>query len=155
MFALFSNENWKIALGLIFAGFVFFCLSFAYLPFFLLFPSKFAASFTLGSILLLSGIALFKGLKEFGSILLKKSRIPFSIAYVASLGGTLYATFYGSYVIVLICVITQVIALLWLISSTFPGGTSFMKTMTKTGYYAVVKIFKGIFGKKEKSLLPI
>ena len=107
MFFLPKTDR-NVTIGLIISGVIFLCMGLSFIPFILFVPSKFAFSFTLGSILLMAGIASYKGFKEFASSLLLKDRLPFAIAYILSLAATLYSTFYGNYIYVLISAMIQV-----------------------------------------------
>lgn len=61
------------------------------LPIIVISPSKFAFSFTLGSILIMVAFTTLKGWKEQLKHMISRERIPFSAGYVGSMFGTLYA----------------------------------------------------------------
>lgn len=61
------------------------------LPIIVISPSKFAFSFTLGSILIMAAFTALKGWKEQFKHMVTRERIPFSAGYVGSMFGTLYA----------------------------------------------------------------
>lgn len=61
----YPKNDWKITAALFISGIVFLVLAFAYLPFIIVVPGKFATSFGLGSLLVLTAIASYKGFKEF------------------------------------------------------------------------------------------
>ena len=85
-----AAENWKNFSILFFLGSFFILMSFAFLPVFVLVPAKFASLFTLGSVCILSSVAVMKGFKEFLKVLVKKDKIYYSILYVVTIFGTLY-----------------------------------------------------------------
>ena len=61
------------------AGLVFMILAFSvFLPVIVIAPSKFALSFTIGSILVMAGFAALRGLKQQASHMLSASRLPFT-----------------------------------------------------------------------------
>ncbi|KAF9401457.1 protein transport protein sft2 [Mortierella sp. AD011] len=70
------------------------------LPMFVISPSKFATSFTLGSILMMTSFALLRGPMAHVKALITKERLPFTGAYFGSMVFTLYAS--------LICKVCQV-----------------------------------------------
>ena len=77
-------------------------MSFAFLPIIIIAPSKFANLFTLGSICLISSIAVIKGFTQFKNNLIAKDKLQYTIYYLISIAGTLYYCFIGkSYLLVL------------------------------------------------------
>lgn len=61
------------------AGLVFMVIAFSvFLPVIVLAPSKFALSFTLGSLLVMAGFAALRGLKQQASHMLSAQRLPFT-----------------------------------------------------------------------------
>ncbi|KAG2232717.1 hypothetical protein INT48_000074 [Thamnidium elegans] len=99
-----------------------FALSFFFLP---LFPGKFAATFTLGSILILVSVALLRGPLSHLQHMMTKERIPFTVSYVGSMAMTLYAAI-GTFLTIFFAII-QIIALLWYVGSYIPGGISTLR----------------------------
>lgn len=61
------------------AGLVFMVIAFSiFLPLIVVAPSKFALSFTLGSLLVMAGFAALRGLKQQASHMLSAQRLPFT-----------------------------------------------------------------------------
>jgi len=61
------------------------------LPMVVLFPAKFALSYTFGSILILSSFSFIRGPKTHFMSLLVRERLPFTACYILSIAATLYA----------------------------------------------------------------
>ncbi|GAA5804977.1 Got1/Sft2-like family-domain-containing protein [Helicostylum pulchrum] len=102
-----------------------FALSFFFLP---IFPGKFAATFTLGSILILVSVALLRGPLSHLQHMMTKERIPFTVSYVGSMGMTLYAAIgLRQTILTILFAIIQIIALLWYVGSYIPGGISTLR----------------------------
>ncbi|KAK7440012.1 Protein transport protein sft2 [Stygiomarasmius scandens] len=120
--AWFALSRWERLLG--FGA----CLIGAAVCFFVAFltmlrPSKFALSFSLGSLLVMIGFSVLIGPINHIKHLLSKERLPFTFIYLSSLALTLYFTlglhsFLGS----LIAAIVQIGALLVYLFAYFPGG---------------------------------
>ncbi|TFY61872.1 hypothetical protein EVG20_g6894, partial [Dentipellis fragilis] len=77
-------------LGCLAGAAVCFAVAFFTLPLLALRPAKFALSFSLGSLLVMFGFSVLIGPINHIKHLVSKERLPFSIAYLASLGLTLY-----------------------------------------------------------------
>ena len=104
---------------------LYFASFFVFLPLILITPSKFATSFTFGSLFWLAAFAMLRGPKSTILSLLQKEKLPFTIAYFASIVLSLYSTLIvQSYFFVLLAVIIQLVAALWYSSSYIPGGTA-------------------------------
>jgi len=107
--------------------FLLFAFGFA-LPVIVLAPAKFAFSFTIGCAMIMSAMAALRGWKSQVNHMLEWERMPFSICYLGSMSGTLYAAMVmHSYVLSIVCSAAQVVALLYYIMSYFPGGTAGVK----------------------------
>ncbi|KAI5117274.1 hypothetical protein M0805_001004 [Coniferiporia weirii] len=124
--AYFALSRWERLLGfgacLLGAGACFF-VAFFTLPLFALRPSKFALAFSLGSLLVMVGFAVLIGPINHLKHLFSKERLPFTLAYVASLGLTIYFSVGSkSYFGALISAIVQVVALVSYVLAYFPGG---------------------------------
>ncbi|KAK0236818.1 ER-to-golgi vesicle protein transport Sft2 [Armillaria nabsnona] len=125
--AWFALSSWERLLG--FGA----CLIGAAVCFFIAFltilrPTKFALSFSLGSLLVMFGFSVLIGPINHIKHLVSKERLPFTVVYFGSLGATLYFSlglhsFLGS----LICGVVQVVALLAYILAYFPGGTQTLR----------------------------
>ncbi|KAI8076871.1 ER-to-golgi vesicle protein transport Sft2 [Halteromyces radiatus] len=129
------------------------CLGLGILCFFLAFsfsflipisPGKFAATFTLGSILLLVSIAMLRGPIAHIKHMISMERLPFTISYVGSMALTLYASLGArNYILTIIFAIIQILALVWYIGSYIPGGVSTLRYGT------------AYIGRRAASILPI
>ncbi|KAI8967981.1 Got1/Sft2-like family-domain-containing protein, partial [Mycotypha africana] len=118
-----------------------FSLSFFFLP---LFPGKFAATFTLGSILVLVSVALLRGPLSHIKHMMSKERLPFTISYVGSMILTLYAAIgLRAMILTIIFAVIQIIALIWYVGSYIPGGISTLRYGTS------------YIGRRAASVLPI
>lgn len=74
-----STQQFAYFFAFIGAGLVFMILAFSvFLPVIALAPSKFALSFTIGSLLVMAGFAALRGLKQQASHMLSASRLPFT-----------------------------------------------------------------------------
>ncbi|KAF9907787.1 protein transport protein sft2 [Lobosporangium transversale] len=91
------------------------------LPLLLLKPSKFATSFTLGSILLMCSFALLKGPATHFKALISRERLPFTGAYVGSMIFVLYSSLVlNSYILTIIGTVIEILALLYYFTSYSP-----------------------------------
>ncbi|KAI0351634.1 SFT2-domain-containing protein [Trametes cingulata] len=129
--AYFALSRWERLLGfgacLIGAAVCFF-VAFLTLPWLGLRPAKFALAFSLGSLLVMFGFAVLIGPINHLKHLFSKERLPFSIAYLASLGLTLYFSLGAhSYIGSMVCAIVQVVALVAYVAAYFPGGTQTLR----------------------------
>ncbi|KAF0700919.1 Aste57867_8567 [Aphanomyces stellatus] len=111
---------------------LFFGMASLFLPLLLIRPSKFALSFSLGSICCLSAVAALRGWKSYCASLLQ-GQILLTTLYLMSLGATLYSCLVmGSYLYVLISAGLQLVTLGYFLVSAFPGGvTAFNSTAGK------------------------
>uniref|UniRef100_A0A383VCL2 Vesicle transport protein n=1 Tax=Tetradesmus obliquus TaxID=3088 RepID=A0A383VCL2_TETOB len=115
-----------LGVGVLFLFFAFFIG----LPTLLLSPSKFALFFTIGCCLVLSAFAALKGWCAQMQHMMARERLLFSAGYIGSVVMTLYAALImKSYVLSLLCSGLQVVALLYYLTSYYPGGTSSVKFM--------------------------
>ncbi|ORX62080.1 SFT2-domain-containing protein [Hesseltinella vesiculosa] len=130
------------------------CLGLGILCFFLAFslflfmipivPGKFAATFTLGSILVLTSIAMLRGPWAHMKHMISMDRLPFTLSYVGSMALTLYASLMArNYILTIIFAILQIIALLWYVGSYIPGGISTLRYGT------------AYVGRRAASILPV
>jgi len=129
--AYFALSRWERLLGFLacLAGAaVCFGVAFFTLPLLAIRPAKFALSFSLGSLLVMFGFSVLIGPMNQMRHLISKERLPFSVAYLSSLGLTLYfALGPHSYFGCLIGAVVQVIALLSYVLAYFPGGTQTLR----------------------------
>ena len=121
---------------------------FLFLPTIILSPSKFALSFTLGSVCLMASFSALRGWRQQLAHMTTPERLPFSVGYVASILATLYAAlFMHSYILSLFCSGLQVIALLYYSASYFPGGTTGVKFILNMAWSAVTSCFGSLMKK--------
>lgn len=105
-----------------------FFVAFITLPLLALRPAKFALAFSLGSLLVMFGFSVLIGPLNHLKHLVSKERLLFSIAYLASLGLTLYfALGAHSYIGSLLGAIVQVVALISYVLVYFPGGVTTLR----------------------------
>ncbi|KAF8494865.1 ER-to-golgi vesicle protein transport Sft2 [Russula emetica] len=124
--AYLALSRWERLLGFLacLAGAaVCFGVAFITLPLLAIRPAKFALSFSLGSLLVMFGFSILIGPINHIRHLISKERLPFSVAYLSSLGLTLYFalgphSYFGS----LIGAVVQVVSLLSYVLAYFPGG---------------------------------
>eukprot|EP00798_Chlamydomonas_sp_ICE-L_P020258 gene20258-27012_t len=130
-------------------GGVFLMLAFTiFLPIIILSPSKFAMSFTLGCLLIMTAFTMLKGWKQQMKHMMTRERLPFSAGYIGSIIATLYAALImHSYLLSLLCSGLQVVALLYYMMSYFPGGTQGVKFMLGLFSNAVTRGLTSCFGK--------
>ncbi|KAF8064190.1 Got1/Sft2-like family-domain-containing protein, partial [Lyophyllum atratum] len=129
--AWFALSSWERLLGFggcLVGATVCFFVSFLTLPFLAVRPTKFALSFSLGSLLVMFGFSVLIGPINHLKHLVSAERLPFSVVYFASLGLTLYfslgpKSYFGS----LICGAVQVVALVAYVLAYFPGGTQTLR----------------------------
>lgn len=78
-----NTQQFAYFFAFIGAGLVFMILAFSiFLPVIVIAPSKFALSFTIGSLLVMAGFAALRGLKQQASHMLSASRLPFTAGEV-------------------------------------------------------------------------
>ncbi|CAM6121262.1 unnamed protein product [Calypogeia fissa] len=111
--------------GLMMSVGVFFC----FLAFTLFLPTmmarKFAITFTLGCLFIMGSMFALKGPKSQFFHMISRERLPFTIAFLASMAGTIFVSmFLHSYILSLVFAIVQVMAMLYYMVSYFPGGTT-------------------------------
>lgn len=102
---------------------------FVFLAFTLFLPTimfrKFAISFTLGCILIVGSMFALKGPKSQFFHMISRERLPFTIAFLASMAATIFVSMsMRSYILSMVFAIIQVLAMLYYMVSYFPGGTT-------------------------------
>ncbi|RHY34369.1 hypothetical protein DYB32_000982 [Aphanomyces invadans] len=114
----------SFVLLLLLAG-LFFGMASLFLPLLLIRPSKFALSFSFGSISCLSAVAALRGWKSYCKSLLQADHILLTTLYLSSLAATLYSCLVmGSYLYVLLSAGIQLVTLGYFLVSAFPGGVA-------------------------------
>lgn len=162
--AMSYGDRFKGFAMLIVASACFFGLALFFLPTAVLFPGKFALSFTLGSVFFMASFAFLRGPVAHLTGMVSRERLPFSVAYVTSLCLTMYSCIVAkSYIMTLGSAIFQIAALMWYGASFLPGGRygmkifsmMFLKTVKNMAgpcWNAVTGMCKCCF--RQSSLLP-
>ncbi|PIA17733.1 SFT2-domain-containing protein [Coemansia reversa NRRL 1564] len=102
------------------------------LPLMVVSPQKFATAFSLGGLATISGIALLRGPRAHTKHLFSRSRLLFTVSYFSSVFFTLFfSAILHTYLGTLLCVIVQIVALVWYVVSYFPGGTEGLQSTTR------------------------
>ncbi|CAL8460859.1 g390 [Coccomyxa elongata] len=140
-----STTHFTWFLALLASGIVFLILAFSlFLPVIILAPSKFAICFTIGSALIMGAFVSLRGWKSQLLHMFSSDRLPFTIGYIGSMAGTLYAALaLHSYILSLVCCCLQVVALLYYTVSYFPGGTNGAKFVLKMAVGAFAQCLGG------------
>lgn len=129
--AYFALSRWERLLG--FGA----CLLGAVACFFVAFlslsfrPSKAALAFGLGSLLVMFGFSILIGPITHLKHLFSKERLPFTAAYLSSLGLTIYFSVTGSFFGSLLAGIVQLVTLVAYVLAYFPGGTATLRFGTQ------------------------
>ena len=135
------------------AGLFCMTLSLTFLPFLLLAPSKFATLFTIGSLLILSSFSVLRGHENFRQHMLSRERLQFSLGYLTSLLGTLYASLWSKgYLLTLIFSISQMVGLAYFLVSYFPGGA---QALTYIGGTCAASIKSCFLSRSVAPILPM
>lgn len=91
-------------------------------------PSKFALSFTFGSICAMGAFAMLKGPAAYLSGLMELKKLPLTGAYVLTLVSTLYSCLVlGNYILVVCSSVLQLVTLSAFALSALPGGQNSLK----------------------------
>ncbi|ROT37007.1 SFT2-domain-containing protein [Sodiomyces alkalinus F11] len=111
-----------------------FVICFALFPVLSLRPTKFVILWTLGSIFFLASFAAVMGPMAYARHLLSAERLPFTSAYLGSLGLSLYfALGLRSTILTLVSAIVQLACLVWYLISYFPMGSTGLRFATSLG----------------------
>ncbi|CAL5219080.1 g844 [Coccomyxa viridis] len=141
-----NTMNFTWFLALLGAGLLFSVLAFSlFLPIIILAPSKFAICFTIGSALIMSAFVSLRGWRGQLMHMFSAERLPFTVGYLGSMGGTLYAAMgMHSYILTIVCCGAQVVALLYYTVSYFPGGTNGVRFVMKMAFGAFMNCCRGM-----------
>merc|ERR1712032_107161 len=121
-------------IGILLTGFILLIISFNFLPMLLIKPQMFALFFTMGSMTTLSSFIVLSSPWAFAQQMMQSRKLPFSVAYIVGLVGTLWATLIQrSYIFTAVFVIVQALALLYFLFSYLPGGTAFLDMIGRFG----------------------
>ncbi|CAH2085170.1 unnamed protein product [Euphydryas editha] len=109
----------------LFLGILCFTLSFFYIPLLLLKARKFALLFSLGSLFFLLSFSFLYGPWSHVKSLFSKERALTTSLYLFTLIATLYCALHlQSTPLTVICAVGQVLALMWMMLGSIPGGSS-------------------------------
>jgi len=121
--SLSRSERFKGFVLLLGMSAFFFLLASFFISVVLIFPGKFAFSFTMSSVCFMSAFALMKGPSNWLQSVCSGSQMPFTVAYFGSIVGTLYACLVmRSYIFVLFFSVVQICALGYYAFGNLPGG---------------------------------
>ncbi|CAG9122719.1 hypothetical protein JYU34_004015 [Plutella xylostella] len=127
-----------------FFGVLCFILSFLYIPLLLLQARKFALLFTLGSLFFIFSFSFLWGPWAHLKSLFSKDKALSTTLYGSTLLATLYCALHlQSTPLTIVCAVAQVIALMWMMMGSIPGGSSGMR------------FFGSMFKSSVSSTLPI
>lgn len=125
-------------------------IAFGFLPALALAPHKFALPFSFGSVLLLASSAILKGFRKFAQGTIQPKKLPFTLAYVVGLVGTLFATLVArSYVLTIVFGILQAVALAYFIATGVPGGKRALNGLGRLSRKLAGKAMRRILGTKK------
>ncbi|KAG5017667.1 hypothetical protein JHK85_023803 [Glycine max] len=130
--------------GLFLASGVFFVfIAFTlFLPVMVVMPQKFALCFTLGCGFIIGSFFALKGPKSQLAHMLSKERLPFTLAFLGSMIGTIYVSMVlHSYILSVVFSVVQVLSLGYYSISYFPGGSAGMKFLTSAFTSSIMKCF--------------
>ncbi|XP_073125923.1 protein transport protein sft2 isoform X1 [Henckelia pumila] len=130
--------------GLFLASGVFFVfIAFSlFLPVIALVPQKFAICFTIGCAFIIGSFFALKGPKNQFDHMTSKERLPFTLAFIGCMVGTIYVSMVlHSYLLSLSFSLFQVLALAYYAISYFPGGSSGMKFLLSYLTSSIMKCF--------------
>ncbi|CAD7966148.1 unnamed protein product [Amoebophrya sp. A25] len=96
-------------------------------------PRKFALLFTGGMTSIVASTVSLRGMAPLFSFVSAKERLPFAIAYAFAYFGTLYASLVmRSYFLTIVCIVAEVVSMLYLVLSYVPGGARFLNFVFAT-----------------------
>ncbi len=140
-----QSEQWLETLGLtrsqrylafgicLVASVFLFMLSMLHLPLVVLRPAKFVVPYCMASLFIFTSFGFLHGFVSYCKHLLSPARLPYSLWFMGSTAGTLYAALsLKSYLLTVVMALVQMGAVLVFIISYVPGGSSgisFMSSM--------------------------
>ncbi|CAK9167176.1 unnamed protein product [Ilex paraguariensis] len=130
--------------GLLLASGVFFIfIAFTmFLPVMVLMPQKFAICFTVGCAFIIGSFFALKGPKNQFAHMSSKERLPFTLGFIGSMVGTVYASMVlHSYILSVLFSLLQVLALSYYAISYFPGGSAGLKFLSSSLTSSILKCF--------------
>ncbi|MED6124849.1 hypothetical protein PIB30_062827 [Stylosanthes scabra] len=113
-----------------------------FLPVMVVMPQKFAICFTLGCGFIIGSFFALKGPKNQLAHMLSTERLPFTLAFIGSMIGTIYVSMVRhSYVLSVMFSVIQVLSLGYYAISYFPGGSAGMRFLTSAFTSTVMRCF--------------
>ena len=105
-------------------GIGFLLMGLSLLPIAILNPHKFALCLTIGCTCEMAGVAALRGYGNYARSLVTAERLPFTVGYLCTVLGTLYASLIAhAYLLTIFFASAQAAAVLYYFFSYFPGGT--------------------------------
>ena len=146
-----NYQNLQVGLLMMLTGGFFLFLSTFFIPLIPIRPSKFVCLNAFGNICIVTSIFLIRGLKYI-KFFLKKDKVLFSIAYVASLGAEIYFAFlHSSYLMSIIFFLINVTSLTYLLFSFFKNGTAMLNMVFKGLFSCLKSVFQKLLGRSPGS----
>ncbi|XVF21191.1 hypothetical protein REPUB_Repub12eG0069200 [Reevesia pubescens] len=110
-----------------------------FLPVIVLVPQKFAICFTIGCALIFFAL---KGHQNQLAHMSSKERLPFTLGFVGSMVGTVYASIWlHIYILSVLFSLLQVVSLSYYAISYFPGGSAGLKFISSSLASSVLRCF--------------
>ena len=151
------QPNYKIFLILLGIGSIFMVLSIMTLPFFVLFPTRFVMSFSLGNIFILTSFTFYFGGKEYVTMLISDQRKWITIGFIISLFVGLLFAWRKYFFMSLLFALLQLVAVCMFCLTFIPGGWNGINCMVQVIKGWAVKIgmvLKSKVLKKQNTELP-
>jgi hypothetical protein len=146
-FALSRTDRFKWFTLLLAVSLLFFFLSFVFLSVVIVLPGKFAFAFTCGSLCFMGAFAVAQGPGPWAAEVMRRDRLPFTLAYFGSIMGTLYATLVlRNYVAIVFFAGIQLMALSYYGATYMPGGRTGLRVVQATFSTFCSGCFKGCRG---------
>jgi hypothetical protein len=129
--AAVTQQQYAYFFGFMGVGVLLVLLSFfVFLPMIILRPSKFAITFSLGSLMILVSLGFLRGWRNMMGGMMEKERVGPTALYVGSLVGTLWASLVAkSYLLSIGMVGVQVSMLVYYVVSMVPGGATGLRAL--------------------------
>jgi hypothetical protein len=139
--SLSRAERFKGFVALLLLSGFFFVLSMVFLSVVVLFPGKFALSFSMGSLCFMGAFALLQGPAAWAARVCSAEQAPFTAAYLGSIVATLYACLvWRSYVLVVLLSGAQFAALGYYAFGNMPGGQYGLRLVAATAKQLAVSV---------------
>lgn len=102
----------------------------------------------MGCACVMASFVVLRGWKQQMQHMFTKDRLPFSAGFIGSMLATLYAALVlNSYVYSLVFSVTQMVALIYFVSSYLPGGPEGAKFFFKMLGSGCMSCFRGLIGR--------